>query len=75
LVGIGFDGDMDEIDIWRSAEVLRKQYGEDAAVMAAMRADQLLDEGDMESFGVMKRVVQAINELDRVKPSGSESLN
>ena len=66
---------MDEIDIWRSAEVLRKQFGDDAAIMAAMRADQLQDEGDIKGSAVMRRVVSAINELDRAKPSDSERLN
>jgi hypothetical protein len=63
---------MEEVDIWRSAEVLRKQFGEDAAIMAAMRADKLLEEGDDEGFAVMKRVVAAINELDRTKPVDGE---
>lgn len=66
---------MEEIDIWRSAEILRKQYGADAAIMAAMRADQLLDEGDAAGCSVMRRVMAAINELDRTAPSESDSMN
>jgi hypothetical protein len=44
-------------------------------VTAAMRVDQLLDEGDVEGFEAMKRVVKAINELDRVKPSADQLIN
>ena len=63
---------MDEIDIWRSAEVLRKQFGAGAAIMAAMRADQLLDEGDLQGCAVMQRVVDAINDLERRAPREGE---
>ena len=66
---------MEEIDIWRSAEILRKQFGADAAVMAAMRADQLLDEGALTGYREMLRVVKAINELDRARPDGGEQVN
>jgi len=66
---------MEEIDIWRSAEVLRKRFGEDAAIMAAMRADQLLDEGALTGHREMLRVVAAINELDRAKPNSNEATN
>jgi hypothetical protein len=66
---------MEDIDIWRSAEVLRTQYGEDAAVMAAMRADQMLNEGDTAGLAAMKRVVAAINELDRTAPRTGEPMN
>jgi len=37
-----------ELDIYRSANVLIHEHGEDAAIKAAMRADVLLDKGDME---------------------------
>jgi len=57
---------MDEIDIWRAAEQMRKLYGADAAIRAAMRVDKLMDQGDTEGFNMWKRVVAALNELDRV---------
>ena len=41
---------MDRIDIYRSAVLLIKRYGEDAAFEAAARADGLLDEGDLDGF-------------------------
>ncbi len=36
-----------DLDIWRSAQALIKQHGQDAPVHAAMRADALLDKGDL----------------------------
>jgi hypothetical protein len=42
---------------------MQKLYGADAAIHAAMRADKLMDQGDVGGFEVWKRVVVAINEL------------
>lgn len=50
-------------DIWMSANVLVKRYGKDAPVQAAMRADELLDQGDIEGCAVFKRIVTACQEL------------
>jgi hypothetical protein len=57
---------MEDIDIWRAAEQMRKLYGADAAIHSAMRADKLMDQGDIGGFDMWKRVVAALNELDRV---------
>jgi hypothetical protein len=62
---------MDDRDIWRSAKVLIDQHGDDAAIHAAMRADELLDDGDMESAATWRRVIQAIKDLETMEPSGS----
>ena len=35
-----------------------KRYGQDAATEAAMRADQLLDEGDMDGCAVWRRIMR-----------------
>lgn len=56
---------MEDIDIWRAAERMRKRYGVDAAIHSAMRADAPLAEGDQEGCRVWERIVVAINELDR----------
>ena len=64
---------VDEIDIWRAAEQMRKLYGTDAAILAAMRADTLMDQGDVEGFNMRSRVVAALNKLDRAKPRNDEA--
>lgn len=48
---------------------------ERAALTVALRADALLDQGDMEGFNAWKRIVKAINELERVRPAAGEALN
>ena len=42
-------------EIWQAAGVMVKRYGEDAATEAAMRADELLDEGDMDGSAASAR--------------------
>ena len=41
-----------DLDIYRSAKLLIDQHGEDAARHAAVRADALLEAGDMEGKAV-----------------------
>ncbi len=52
-----------DLDIYRSANLLVEQHGEDAPLEAAMRADQMLEAGDMEGFAVWKRILKAAEEL------------
>jgi len=52
-----------EIDIYRSANELIKQYGDAADIEAAMLADELMEAGDMEGQAVWLRIVKAIEEL------------
>ena len=52
-----------EIDIWRAANLLIKQHGDGAELVAAQRADELLDRGDVEGVHVWKRIRRAIVEL------------
>ena len=62
-----------EIDIYRSANELIKQYGDAADIEAAMRADEGLAAGDMEGEAVWLRIVKAIEELlSEERPEGAE---
>ncbi len=36
-----------DLDIYRSAQILIREHGEDAALEAAMRADAMLEKGDI----------------------------
>jgi hypothetical protein len=54
-----------EFDIYRTANIL-KEYGlEQAPLMAAKRADALLDLGDVDGQRVWKDVLRAVQELIR----------
>ena len=59
-----------DIDIYRSAKVLIDQHGDNAAIHAAIRADQMLKQGDLDGRNVWVRIIEAIHELRDVKPHG-----
>ncbi len=61
-----------DLDIYRSAQVLIKRHGEDAPIEAAMRADELLEVGDLDGCAVFKRVLRAVEEmLSKERPPGA----
>ena len=67
---------MGEIDLWRAAATLMKHYGSERAILTATRpADELRNQGDVGGFNAGKRIVKAINDLERTKPSAGETLN
>ncbi len=57
------------LDIYRTANVLIKQHGEDAPIEAAMRADAMLEKGDMDGYAVWKRILWAVEELQCAEPA------
>ena len=62
-----------DLDIYRSANELIKQFGDAADIEAAMRADELMDAGDMEGEAVWLRIGRAIEELLSVeRPDDAE---
>ncbi len=61
-----------DLDIYRSAHLLIMQRGEGAARHAAMRADALLEAGDMEGRRVWLSIREAIKELQRTRPTRDE---
>ncbi len=62
-----------DIDTYRSANELIKQYGEAADIEAAMRADELKGAGDMDGRAVWLRIGKAIEELlAKERPDGEK---
>ncbi len=64
-----------DLDIYRSAQVLVKQHGQDAPVHAAMRADAMLDKGDLDGYAVWKRILRALEELQREELQENEAAH
>ena len=56
-------GMVTDLDICRTAQLLVRQHGADAAIQAAIQHDALLEGGDLEGAAVWKRVVAAIDVL------------
>ena len=52
-----------DLDIYRSADILVKQHGEDARIHAAMRADAMLEKGDLDGYAVWRRIGKATETL------------
>ena len=66
---------MEEIDVWRTAHVLMKQHGLDAAFVAAKRANELFAKDDFVGAAVFTRIARAIQDLERAKPREGEAKN
>ena len=65
-----------DLDIYRTARLLIEQHDVEAPIHAAMRADELLDAGDLDGCAVWKRIIRAIEELqDRGPPGVGEAVH
>jgi hypothetical protein len=64
-----------EIDIYRTANLLVKEYGQKAPLMAASRVDALLALGDVDGQSVWKAVLRAVQELIRLDRKPAERMN
>lgn len=58
---------MDQADIYRSAKLYIDQYGVDASVHAAMKADEMMRAGDLEGYAVWMQIGRAIEKLQASK--------
>ncbi len=56
-----------DLDIYRGASIHIREHGEDAALEAAQRADAMLEKGDLEGLAVWKRIVRAVEEIQRTE--------
>ena len=66
---------MNDIDAYRSAKLLLDQHGETAATIAAMRADEFFERGDMDGAAAWRRIIKAIDELSKRRPTDGERLH
>ena len=67
--------DMESIDIYRTANLLIEKHGDNAVIAAAMKADAMLDKGDLDGQRVWKAIVKAIEELQRGERKERERLH
>jgi len=64
-----------DLDIYRTASVLIREHGDEADLVAAVRADSLLEAGDMDGSAVWRRVLKAIKEIWREERHEGEAVN
>ncbi len=62
-------------EIWSAANTLIKHHGEGAVLHAAQRADVLLERGDMNGCAVWKRIVAAVEEIERTERREDEAAH
>ncbi len=66
---------LSDLEIYRAAQATITGYGDEAGIHAAMRADELMAEGDMEGRAVWHRIERAIDELGRTALSQGERVH
>ena len=69
-----FGTSLEEIDIWRTAQLLIDQHGPRAGYDALGRAGDLKASGDEAGSAVWMRVFEAIEALGRTERAAGESL-
>ena len=52
-----------ELDIWRAATLLIQQHGGEAEIVAAQRADLMLERGDLDGQQLWMRIGRTVAEL------------
>ncbi len=61
-----------DLDIYRTAKLFVDNHGAEASIHAAMQADAMLAKGDMDGAAVWRRIVKAVEELQRAEPGPGE---
>ncbi len=64
-----------DLDIYRSANALVKQHGQDAPIHATMRAVAMLETGDLKGYAAWKRILRAVEELQGTEPKPGEAVH
>ncbi len=64
-----------DLDIYRTANVLIREHGEEADLEAAQSADAMLEKGCLDGQRVWKRVLAAVKEIQREEPEEWEAVN
>lgn len=66
---------LDEKEIWRSAMVMLKHYGETAEAECDKRFEELTREGDNNGAAVWQLIGRAVQQLANEQPPAPDRLN
>jgi len=64
-----------DLNIYRSAQLIVDQHGDEAQIFAAMQADNKLERGDMEGMAAWHRILAAVRVLVRPWPTDQDTLH
>jgi hypothetical protein len=59
---------LSDADIYQSADLMIEEHGMDASSIAAMRAGELLIDGNMDGYRMWKRIVMVIDNVAAFGP-------
>ena len=62
-----------EPHIWRTAKLMIDRFGDDASTCAEMNSGNFLEVGDLDGAKLWARIVEAVEELQRVEPEDGET--
>ena len=62
-------------EIYQAATLLIKEHDDEAPIHAAMRADELLDQGDIDGQAVWKLILKAVDDLLSEKVPADATVN
>ena len=64
-----------DLDIYLAAKIIIKKLGEDAPIHVAVRADAMLEAGDLDGLAMWKRILRVIEELKRTAPKPGDAAH
>jgi len=64
-----------DIEIYRSAKLLIDRHSDNAVIEAAMMADKMLEQGDLDGLATWNRILRAIEELRAGKRPDSAGVH
>lgn len=59
---------IDDREVWACANLLMKQHGPEAWFVAAQRADELLEQGEIAGHRTFLRILDRIKKLEAMEP-------
>ena len=64
-----------DLDIYRSAQLLVERHGDGAPIEAAMKADAMLEKGDIDGQAAWLRILRAVKELLLAQPDKGDVVH
>ncbi len=64
-----------DLDVYRSAQLLVERHGDGAPIEAAMKADAMLEKGDIGGQAAWLRILRAVKELLLAQPDKGDVVH
>lgn len=64
-----------DLDVYRSAQLIVEKHGDGAPIEAAMKADAMLEKGDLDGQATWMRILGAVKELLQARPDEGDVVH